>query len=129
MFPFVSSMSTRVFAWPSQRRWNSAALKPSRLPRHSSLKSLPENSCSVNGQSDTISESSSQPSGGVGAAVHVSSAGKSQSTKSITGVAAAVSHKSGTGDILKSALESGAQTGLISRIENAKVATTVENKE
>jgi hypothetical protein len=44
-FPSVSAIKVRVFARPSQRRWNSFAPKPSRLPRHSSSASLPENSC------------------------------------------------------------------------------------
>jgi hypothetical protein len=32
MFPFVSKITVRVFAWPSHRRWNSFASKSSQNP-------------------------------------------------------------------------------------------------
>jgi hypothetical protein len=56
MFPFVSKITTKVFAWPSHRRWNSFAPKPSRLPRHRTLKLFPLNSAKVTGSSDRIRE-------------------------------------------------------------------------
>jgi hypothetical protein len=44
MFPFVSDIKVRMFARPSQRRWNSLAPKPSWLPRHNSSKRFMRNS-------------------------------------------------------------------------------------
>jgi hypothetical protein len=56
MFPSVFDSKVRVFARRSQRWWNSLAMKPSLLPRHSTLKRFARNSSESAGNSAMISE-------------------------------------------------------------------------